>query len=201
MTRHILFFSRRCAHCEEIMRLIANNRDLNEVFVKVEIEKINPQLIPKSVKKIPCVLTNGNQNQTISGATNIMKFINILNSQGEGQTATQNPSRVSQQGVQPNATNSGNSLESAYETQGYSSSFSFIGNGDATLNSMNYTYLDGHSSGMSQGGRGGGGGGNHDVERPRLESSKTKKAEMLEAKYEEFLKNRDAGIRQPPQRL
>lgn len=208
MAKHILFFSRRCQHCESVMRTITNQENAMSKFVFIEIEKVQRSLIPSCVRSIPTMLVHSNPEQVLAGAAAIISFFNKGNSQGQrNQQHQQYPQHTQQQ--QQDSCPSDGLLPSAGDLQGYSANYSFLDNAEKTLDSGNFSYLDGHNNGVQMsapmGGGGGGGGmgrgsGGGAGGRFTQETGRIDKAALLDSQYEKMMANRDVGIPGPIKR-
>jgi hypothetical protein len=209
MAKHILFFSRRCQHCDAVMKTITNQGDVMNKFVFIEIEKVQRSMIPSCVRSIPSMLVHSDPNQVLSGAGSIITYFKKSNSQGNGPPQQhQYPSH--QQHQTPQA--QGNELlPSAVDVQGYSSQYSFLDDSERTLNSGNFSYIGGgdvrnpsnqqHSQPRQNAmGGGGGGGGSGPGGRFSQSSGRIDKAAMLDSQYEKMMAARDIGIPGPIKR-
>jgi hypothetical protein len=218
MTRHILFFSRQCQYCGQVMMVLANNSELNELFIKIEIEKCNPSHIPREVLRhntLPTMMVDRSPQKLIVGNKNCMKYLSILSNQGN--QPTQHPQRrqmmqqhsnqrhpqqqqQQQQQKQQQQQQQKQEIQSAYDTlSGISTKYSFIKKGDEekSLMSNRYTYLEGNDKSIYSQNRV----SQNNIDRPVLQSSKTHKTEMLDKRYEQYMQDRDRGMPQPPKRF
>lgn len=179
-------------------------------FVFIEIEKVQRSLIPSCVRSIPTMLVHSNPEQVLAGAGSIINFFNKENSNGQG-NSHQQQRHPQQHTQQQDSCPSDGLLPSAGDLQGYSANYSFLDNADKTLDSGNFSYLDGHSSGfnqggMSMGGGGGAGGGGRTAAvaggggRFTQGSGRIDKAALLDSQYEKMMANRDVGIPGPIKR-
>ena len=141
MPKHILFFSRRCDHCNAVMSLISNNPEIASNFMYLEIEKIKRDLIPSCVTNIPALLINSNPETTIVGRGSITSYLNSNNHSIQRQNPQQykqqqNPQKYKQQ------QNPQNELMAASDVQGFGSSYSFLEENNNNLNSTVFSRCD-----------------------------------------------------------
>ena len=200
MAKHILFFSRRCQHCESVMRTITNQENAMSKFVFIEIEKVQRSLIPSWVRSIPTMLVHSNPDQVLAGAAAIISFFSKGNSQGQGNPNQRHPQQQQHQRQQPDSCPSDGLLPSAGDLQGYSANYSFLDNAEKTLDSGNFSYLDGHNSGAQMSAPMGGGGGGGAGGRFTQGTGRIDKAALLDSQYEKMMANRDVGIPGPIKR-
>ena len=67
----IIYISRRCEHCHELLVLLHQNRDL----IKIPVIDVDTKAFPKIVKSVPCMVI---ENTKILPGIELFKYINYL---------------------------------------------------------------------------------------------------------------------------
>lgn len=130
---YILFYSNRCLHSKELLNLLHKDTELNQKFIKINIDNPNVKL-PPYVKSVPTAIVPNNGQPSIMVGSNIFKWYNAKHSK-----------TVETQGIQdwdPH-TMSGYSDGFSYleESGVMKKSFSFLSDNDAivTPDEKNYS--------------------------------------------------------------
>jgi hypothetical protein len=77
----IIYISRRCEHCHELLVLLHQNRD----SIKIPVIDVDTKAFPKIVKSVPCMVIEGVK---ILPGVELFKYINYLVEQKSGKTSS-----------------------------------------------------------------------------------------------------------------
>ena len=72
---YILFYSSKCIHCKEFMTMLHKDVNLNEKFLKVNVDNSSIKL-PPYVKVVPTVIITANGKPNLLEGTQIFKWFN-----------------------------------------------------------------------------------------------------------------------------
>jgi hypothetical protein len=156
MSKHLLFYSKSCAHCLNVIRYIQSKREHWANFELVEIEKYS-HMIPKSVSKVPAVLVLSDPKKSVIGEKDIIRLLKWTENQGSQhsqglprqqqmqqhgqQQMQQHGQQQMQQHSQQQMQQHGQNIELMSAMDSGGSSFSFLGNQQYN-NNNNQNYSD-----------------------------------------------------------
>jgi len=87
----IIYISRRCEHCHELLILLHKNRD----SIRIPVIDVDTKQFPTIVKSVPCMVIEGKK---ILPGIELFKYINYLIEQKSGKTSSSpNPPEKSQE--------------------------------------------------------------------------------------------------------
>ena len=114
---YILFYSNRCLHSKELLNLLYKDVELNQKFIKINIDNPNVKL-PPYVKSVPTAIVPNDGQPSIMVGSNIFKWYNAKHSK-----------TVETQGIQD---------WDPHTMSGYSDGFSYLENSSVMKKSFSF---------------------------------------------------------------
>lgn len=117
-SEYILFFSKNCTFCTDLLNKLYKNDDLLKQIVLININNIQLK-IPSFIKNVPSLIVNENNQQHLLVGTEIFNWLEELLKNKEENIKDWDPNTMS----------------------GYSDDFSFIEEKETINNDRNYCYI------------------------------------------------------------
>lgn len=118
MTEYILFFSKNCSYCIDLLNKLYKNNDLyNEMkLININNEQLN---IPKFIKSVPSLIISENETHNLLVGNEVFEWYESIIKKMDGDILDWDPTTMS----------------------GYSDDFSFIEEKETVNNDRSYCYI------------------------------------------------------------